>query len=129
MKLIVTLSITAIMTVHAVLGCCSHHEHHSAALPEGLNSHHACHDHHDHSCRPQDSPAAPQDCDEENCIFFASKHNTFQSLDLEGFCSALANSTLPELHFQGASFLRIAPADAIHPAGPALHIWQCVWVI
>jgi hypothetical protein len=129
MKLIVTVSITTAMVVHAVLGCCAHHEHQAVTLHDGLNVQHACHAHHEHQGESEEGPSVPVDCDEENCVFVTSKHNSYHTVDWAGFCILATVMPLQDHGFQQAAFTRIVPEDAPSPAGPARHVWQCVWVI
>lgn len=129
MKLLATLLITVVMVAHAVLGCCAHHEHHAAAAHESLSAHHDCEGDHHHSEAPGEPPCQPQDCDEGNCVFMASKHTDLQTLSFQVSCLPLALQKAPKLSSQDVSLACIASEDAIHPEGVRLRIWLCIWVI
>lgn len=126
MRIVVTLLLALVMTAHAVLGCCWHHDHDGEALPHPI----CCDHHHDH-----DSHSAPSDhetpdsCDEAVCVFMAHESTT-TSLD---FLTALSALVVSEPPYPAGNMLRIhylaSLDDVFFPSGPRLHLWQCVLVI
>jgi hypothetical protein len=126
MRFVVTLLLALVMTAHAALGCCWHHDHHNDSAGQTACCHHE-HEHDSHST-PADHET-PDSCDEESCVFVA--HNSSApSLD---FLTALSSVIVCEFPCPSGSMLRThylaALDDVSFPSGPRLHLWQCVLVI
>ncbi len=129
MKLFARLLVIALTTAHAALGCCAHHEH-------AMTTEHAagCCDHHEHAHHAEGSQATPEEqpaperCDEESCVFVAQVNHA--SLDMSKLIAPLFLTTPPCPTTDAIAFRSGATVeDVLHPAGPALHLWQCVLVI
>jgi hypothetical protein len=129
MQLFARLLVIALTTAHAALGCCAHHKH-------GASAEHAtvCCDHHEHAHHADDSHAtseeqpAPEPCDEESCVFVAPVNHA--SLDVSTLITPLFLTSVPCPAAIAAAVRSLATVeDVLHPAGPALHLWQCVLVI
>ena len=129
MQLFARLLVIALTTAHAALGCCAHHDH-------GASAEHAtvCCDHHEHAHHADDSHATSEEqpaqdrCDEESCVFVAQVNQA--SFDMSTLISPLFLTGPPCPAADAVAFRSIATVeDVLHPAGPALHLWQCVLVI
>ncbi len=130
MKLFARLLVIALTTAHAALGCCAHHEH--AMATEGVPA--VCCDHHEHAQHTEDSHATseeqpvPERCDEESCVYVAQVNHA--SLDMSVLISPLFLACPPCPAADVVAVRGLATVeDVLHPAGPALHLWQCVLVI
>jgi hypothetical protein len=126
MRIVVTLLLALVMTAHAGLGCCWHHDHTEDVAEQSFCCHHE-HDHDSHST-PADHES-PTGCDEDACVFV--NHEGFApSFD---FLTALSASIVCEAPCPAGSMLRghyLASLDDVsYPSGPRLHLWQCVLVI
>jgi hypothetical protein len=130
MQTLVTLLLSVIMTAHAVLGCCAHHEHRNAMSHKALDAQHTCHCSDHQSTGSEKRPDAPQDCDEENCVFVASKHSDSQAIDWMSLFSLVAFSySLNHLGDVDSEFIHLASEYVPYHEGSTLRVWQCVWVI
>lgn len=96
---------------------------------KALDAHQACHCSHHHPADSGEEPDSPQDCDEANCVFVASKHSDSHIISWMSLTSLAALSSTLELGDQEVGFIRLALEDVPHLEGPALRVWQCVWVI
>ena len=127
MKLVLTLVLTAVMAAHAGLGCCAHHEHVGQEAVAVCHDH-ACHGHHADTNSNSDEPAAPESCDEESCVFLTQESSSLVALDCLAIVTPLVTITDSSSSLLSAVH-RSTCKDVLHPAGPALHLWQCVLVI
>jgi hypothetical protein len=127
MRLLVTLLLALMMTAHAGLGCCWHHEHHTEAIVQVVCCHHD-HEHGDSHSTPTDHET-PTSCDEDPCVYVVHESSAV-SWD---FLSALSAMVVSELPCPAGDLLRAhshaALDDVSYPSGPRLHLWQCVLVI
>jgi hypothetical protein len=126
MRLAVTLLLALVMTAHAALGCCWHHEHHAEAVDQAV----CCHHDHEHESHPTpQNHETPTSCDEDPCIYVSHVSSPL-SWD---FLSALSAVVVSELPCPTGDLLRdhslAALDDVSYPSGPRLHLWQCVLVI
>jgi hypothetical protein len=124
MRLVVTFLVTAIMAVHAGLGCCAHHEHYDS--PEVACE--SCHHGHNHHDAPADEHPASQNCDEEQCVFVGSRSVTSAAADL--VCDLVPLHVVLPLDTKVVCIDSLGAWEvSLHPAGPALHIWHGILVI
>jgi hypothetical protein len=129
MQSLMALLISVAMAVHAILGCCAHHEHPRGAEHTAIESHQFCHCSSHHTNGSEEKPVAPQDCDETNCVFVASKHSDSQAIDGHSLFSLTATLSFLDLGVQHHDFLRDTLDDVPYHEGTALRVWQCVWKI
>jgi hypothetical protein len=124
MNLLVTLLLTATMTAHAGLGCCIHLGECTAASNVGLH-----HDEHEHCRNHSDGHQAPEKCEKQCCVFVASRPAAQWSIDLTGIVLPIQAPLSHAPMASSAAMARLIPEITLHPTGPALHVWQCLWVI
>jgi hypothetical protein len=129
MQLLVTLSISVALAVHAVLGCCAHHEHPVVAEYESLDTHQPCHCSGHHATDSEENSGSPPDCDEENCVFVSCQHSDFPTIDWAGLSCQSTISTLADLSDDHPGYSQFVCEDGPYLGGPPQRIWQCVWVI
>lgn len=126
MRIIVTLLLALVMTAHAGMGCCWHHDHGGEASPHPV----CCeHEHEHHSPSVPGDHETPDSCDEAVCVFM-NHEGAAPSFD---FLTAVSGMVACEPPCPAGSMLRthyLAALDEVsYPSGPRLHLWQCVLVI
>jgi hypothetical protein len=126
MRLAVTLLLALMMTAHAALGCCWHHEHHVEAAHKAV----CCHHDHEHESHPTpQNHETPTSCDEDPCVYVIHDSSAV-SLDFLSALSAVVVSELPCPTYKLLRAHSLAALDDVsYPSGPRLHLWQCVLVI
>lgn len=127
MKLVLTLVLTAVMAAHAGLGCCAHHEHVGQEAVAVCHDH-ACHGHPADTDSDSDQSTDPESCDEESCVFLSQESSSCIALDCLATVTPLV-AVADHFSNQLSAGHRAVETDVLHPAGPALHLWQCVLVI
>lgn len=126
MHILVNLLLTAIISAHAALGSSIHD---AWCAPQAIvDAHEARCCHCDHAA-PSDKQPAPEKCEEQCCVFVVSRPVVVWPVDLGAFVAPLVT---PSVHTPVSDSSSVSPtplSDVRHPAGRALHIWQCCWVI
>lgn len=124
MNLLITLLVTTTLAAHAALGCCIH----LGVCASSSSANHHC-EHDDHQAAPGDHQPVPEKCDEQCCVFVASRAIVGWSIELAGFYLPPCVCTSPLLAASPTLWARMSLEDTHYPAGPALHVWQCHWAI
>jgi hypothetical protein len=123
----ITFLLTALLAAHAALGGNVHCEPCRDSHNMTATCDHAGH-HHDHSTGPEgDHPAAPK-CEKQCCVYVVSRADICSVIRLFDLALPVLS---PQLHNPVASSNACIAeaADVARHSGPALHVWQCVWVI